>query len=101
MNNELSKQEKLAKKTLEKISNKVRADFSFHKIRNLNDYFHSLGYSDSEILNTLQYRSNELSQPINFKQVKDRLDDLRISLETEYWLKYNPPSLNGQDNISD
>lgn len=88
---ELDKQEKHAKRTVQLITNKVLAEHSFGKIKTLGDYLHELGHSDKHIKEVLHYRDNELARPLTYKDVKSLLDDLRISVETEYWLKKNPP----------
>lgn len=91
------KQEKQAKNFLRSLTNKVKADFSFGKIKNLEDYLLAIGNSKENIRRVLNYRDNELAAPLSFKELKDKLDDLRIGVETEWWLKHNPPETNHAD----
>jgi hypothetical protein len=97
----LDKQEKIAKSMVSKLTNRIKVEFSTHKINTLGDYLLALGHSKDEIKNTLHYRDNELNQNITFKELKERLDDLRIEVDTRYWLLRNPPLEITYDNTKE
>jgi hypothetical protein len=87
------------------IGNRVRGAFSFGKIKTLGELFAESGYSK------LGYSDKELSAPVDFKFIKEWLDDRRIELTTKWWLHKNPPQvvpeeidaaiLQAQEDLSD
>lgn len=83
----LQLEEKKARSQLTYITNKVKGDWSFGKLKTFGDMLHSYGAE------TKQYFSSELNHILTFQDVKDYLDDRRIEFETYYWLKYNPPQI--------
>lgn len=100
--NPWTKEELRARNNLKALTNKVKSDFSFKKIKTLRDYLHSIGQTDDRISNVLHYRDDELNRTINFKELKDRLEDLRIEQETAQWLSHYPPRIEnngGPDKI--
>lgn len=93
----LTPEEKRARLFLKGLTNKIKSDFSFKKIHTRGDYLLALGNSPDEIRNRLHYRDNELEQPLSFSELKSLLEDERIKLETEQWLRHNPPKTNHEE----
>lgn len=83
--NPLDKEEKAAKLNLKRLTDKIKLDFSFKRIATLGDYLRAI---DRDVTH---YRPDELSSKLTFPKLKEHLDDLRIALDTSYWLKRNPP----------
>jgi hypothetical protein len=72
-----------------KISKAVRFAYSIGKIKNYGALLSAIGYEGNWILST--YFPSELTQPVLYKDIQEKLDDLRIEVSTRYWLKLNPP----------
>jgi len=86
------KEDKRERDSLLQLSNKIRSDFAFGKIKNVHDLLSSTGYTNEEILKK-GYFPCELIQSVTFADIKDYLLDLHCSLEAQLYLKRNPPDL--------
>src|SRR4051812_25757485 len=72
-----------------KIAKAVRFAYSIGKIKNYAELLSAIGYPADWIVQTYYY--NERIQPVLYKDIQEKLDDLRIEITTRYWLKLNPP----------
>src|SRR5437016_6113467 len=81
----LKLEENKARSQLAYITNKVKGEWSFGKLKTFKDLLNSYGFD------TKPYFPNELNEPLTFQIVKDWLDDRRIELSTYFWLKNNSP----------
>lgn len=87
----LDKEEKKAKASLNRLIQHVKMEWSMRRIKTLLDYFHALGYDDNYIKGPLSYYDSELQQTLTWPEVKERLSDLQIALNVEWFLLRNPP----------
>jgi len=86
------KEQKARRDNLSRLCNRIKVDFSMKRIATLRDYLmKGFGYDISTIKNRLHYRDNELDTKLSFTDLKDMLEDLRLSLEAEIYLANNPP----------
>lgn len=67
------------------------------RLKCVEDYLiRGLGYTKSHVLDVLHYRADELAQSITFPWLKDRMEDLRLSLVARLFLEDNPPHIEAE-----
>ena len=89
----LSPAEKLEVKKrdqLHTLINRVKAHHSLKMIVTFRDLLIACGHTDATIP-SLNYSASELSYHPTFSEVKEFLDDMRLSWEVSIWLLKNPP----------
>jgi hypothetical protein len=86
------KQEKKLLEALTVASNRIRSDWSFHKIKTFGDLLRSAGYNDEQIASK-GYFPSELNAVVDFSAVKEFISDREVELSTSLWLRKNPPDL--------
>lgn len=86
---QVNKDEKQARASLLNLDRHIRNEWSFKRIKTFYDLLKSNGYEEDYIKNILHYSPTELSRELSFSNVKEYLDDKRISLEVELYLKKN------------
>lgn len=89
--NNISKAEKQAKNNLKNLITRIKGDFSFGRIKSLEQYLDSIGAEKKNFSKT------ELDAKLSFSDIKDRLSDLEVSVNTEWWLRNNPPVIEWSD----
>ena len=82
-------QDKKRRDSLKYIANRIKAEWSFGAIKTYHDLLSVAGYSEKDILQ--KYFQSELQHEVSFHDVKEFISDMHISLETEIWLRKNPP----------
>lgn len=78
-------EDKKARYKLNEISNRVRSNFSFGKIKTFADLLNFVGISPEP------YFPSELNKVLTYQDIKEWLSDRTIELETSIWLRKNPP----------
>lgn len=64
------------------------------RLKCVEDYLvHGLGYTAEHCRSVLHYRDVELKESITFPWLKDKMEDLRLSLEARLFLENNPPQI--------
>src|ERR1035438_8899073 len=87
----IQKAESKQRQTILAISNRVKSQFSFGNVKTWHDVYKFVGFDDAYIHKT--YFPDELTKPVTIVELKDYLNDMRLSLEVSIWLKHNPPKL--------
>lgn len=80
---------------LKLLGNKLLFQFSLHKIKTFADLLKHAGWSANG------YFTSELSQKITRPDLLDWLSDRKIELETELWLRDNPPIITYDEQEKD
>lgn len=83
-------EDKKQREQCQRLGNKIKSDFSFGKVKIFKDILVSAGFSEFEI-SKMNYQFSQLVTPITFADVKNYIEDLRLSLEAAIFLKNNPP----------
>lgn len=90
---QIDKEHKHARSNIQRLSNKLKTDFATKKFKTFGEYLkYGLGYTDQYISNVLHFRGGELTRTITFSELKELIDDIRLSMEVKWWLHYNPPT---------
>jgi hypothetical protein len=97
MKEHLTKEEKKARDSLERISAAIRTQYSFHKIKSFYDLLRAVGYDEKTIKE--KYFPSEYEKPLTFQDVQEYLSDRRIELTTAQFLARNPPITNNHESI--
>lgn len=88
--------EKKQRQIIKDLSNRILSQFSFRNVKTWYDVYKFVGYDDEYIRKI--YFDFETTRPVLIKELKDYLNDLRLGVECQIWLKNNPPERIENDN---